>query len=247
MPTKRPDQLPSGQNFDFDDILIVEKNPNGSSRQLNKSTIRDFMKSATELDPERVGENPILGLQSSFEWMVQQINSLAQDPISPVTSYESFDSESKNAEQIYVSPTPTPTITVTPTVSTTPFKSPTPTPTLTPTPSKTPYTRRVQITFQGPQPQSVALPISYLPEARGFTNWSIVGGTANEQTSLVNFFGYFPDSFTPSALNEVLIYVNKLSDTHIQISSAIEDSEGDIEYLEGLFENASITFTIDYS
>lgn len=247
MPTKRPDQLPSGQNFSFDDILMVEKNPDGSDRELNKTTIRDFMQSAVQLDPERVGENPILGLQSAFEWMVEQMNSLAENPINAVTSYNDFDSPSKDSEQSYITPTPTPTTSITPTPSTTPNKSPTPTPTITPTPSKTPFSKRTQITFNGPQPQSVALPISYLPEARGFSSWKIIGGQANDNTSLVNFVGYFPDSFTPSALNEVLIYVNKQSDTHVQISSAIEDEEGTIEVVEGLFDNASITFTIDYS
>ena len=110
MPTKRPDQLPSGQNFDFDDILMVEKNPDGSDRGLNKATIREFMKSATQLDPERVAESPILGLQSAFEWVVELISILAVDPVSPVSPYENFDSPNKDSEQAFITPTPTPTV-----------------------------------------------------------------------------------------------------------------------------------------
>ena len=246
MPTKRPDQLPSGENFNFEDILMVEKNPDSSDRKLNKVTIRDFMKVASEFDPNRVGENPILGFQSSFEWMVGQINTLSENPINGITPYDEFQSETKNSELVYITPSPTPTTSITPTPTLTPFRTPLPTPSVTPTPSKQ-FARRVQLSFDGPKPQSASLPIEYLPEARGFTSWRIVGGQSSDNTSLVNFNGYFPDSFTPSALNEVLIFVNKVDNGHVQISSAIEDEDGDIQFIEGLFESASITFTIDYS
>ena len=246
MPTKRPDQLPSGENFNFEDILMVEKDPDSSDRKLNKVTIRDFMKVASEFDPNRVGENPILGFQSSFQWMVEQVNTLSKNPINGITPYNEFESEIKNAEMTHVTPSPTPTTSISPTPTLTPFRTPLPTPSVTPTPSKQ-FARRVQLTLNGPQPQFVSLPVNYLPEARGFTSWSILGGQANDNVSLVNFNGYFPDSFTPSALNEVLIFVNKTDNEHIQISSAVEDEDGDIEFTEGLFESASITFTIDYS
>lgn len=247
MPTKRPDQLPSGQNFDFDDILMIEKNPDGSDRELNKATIREFMKSATQLDPERVAESPILGLQSAFEWIVEQINILAVDPVSPVSPYENFDSPNKDSEQAFITPTPTPTQSSTPAPTTTPFKTPTPTPTATPTPSKQPLPKRTQITLNGPLPQIVSLPTQYLPEARGYQSWRIIGGQDSSSTSLTNFFGYFPDSFTASALSEVLIVINKIDEGHIKISSGVEDDDDAIQLLGGLFDEASITFTIDYS
>ena len=120
MPTKRPDQLPEGEDFDFDDILMVEKDPDSPDRKLYKTTLRELMEAALKIDSERMGSNAIVGTQSQFDWLIEQMNKIQESNITNVDSYENYDSPTKELEESYVTPTPTPTPSITPTVSATP-------------------------------------------------------------------------------------------------------------------------------
>jgi hypothetical protein len=240
MGIKRLDELPSGQNFNFDDIIVVEKNPNDENRSLKKATLREFMKSSTQFDPEKVGENPLLGLQSMFEWTVEQLESLAQDGVIPVTSFQDYQSETKSLEFQYITPTPTPSLPV----------SVIPTPTPTPTPSSIIYSDEIQITFNGPQYSVIDLPDEFLPINRGYVDWSVKGGQHTDNL-YYNFYGYFPDSFTPSPIGEQLVHLNKKANSNqiIITTQKVEFIEGiELSSFEGgLKENSSITLTIKYS
>ena len=81
MPVKRPDQLPEGEDFNFEDILMVEKSPDSNERKLYKTKLREFMESALKMDPERIGSNAVLGLQSKFEWLIEQMDKISQSPV----------------------------------------------------------------------------------------------------------------------------------------------------------------------
>ena len=136
MPSIRPDQLPSGQNFDFDDIMMIETNPHNSNRKLNQISIRDFCKTASLFDPAQGNSNFLVGLQSQFEWMFAQMNEMAKPNSGPIVPFSAFKSNNPNLPDIAgVSPTPTPSMTVTPTPTVTPNIPPSPTPTPTPTPA----------------------------------------------------------------------------------------------------------------
>jgi hypothetical protein len=241
MGIKRPDQLPSGQNFDFDDILVVETNPNSENRSLKKATLREFVKSSTKFDPEKAGENPLLGLQSMFEWTVEQLESLAQDGVIPITSFQDYQSETKSLEFQYITPTPTASVPI----------STMPTPTPTPTPSNAiVYPSEVQTTFQGELFSLIELPNELLPSNRGYSNWEIKGGQHTDNL-YYNFFGYFPDDFQPSPIGEQLVHLAKKENSHqiIAVTKKVE-FEDDIEinsFEGGLKPNSSLTITIKYS
>ena len=112
MPSIRPDQLPSGQNFDFDDIMLIETNPHNSNRQLNQISIRDVCKTAALCDPAQGNANFLVGLQSQFEWMFAQMNEMAKPNSGPIVPFSAFKSNNPNLPDIAgVSPTPTPSMT----------------------------------------------------------------------------------------------------------------------------------------
>ena len=195
MPTKRPDQLPEGSDFSLDDIILVEKSPDSPSKQLLKSTIREFMSSATQFDPENVGQNSIVGFQSKFEWMVAQMEKLQNNPAAGITPYEDFQSASKDQEIAAVTPSVTPSVTPTVTPSMTPNLPPPPTP----SPSASPFPTETEITFSGPTIKKVMLPASFLPKARGFQSWSIKHNVNFDPTPegplAATFFGLWPYDF----------------------------------------------------
>jgi len=215
MPTKRPDQLPEGEEFDFEDILMVEKDPNSSGRSLHKAQLRKLMQSALKMDPERLGENAILGLQSKFEWVIAQMEKLSDTQIANIEKYENFNSETKNKENSFITPTPSPSITPSITPSLTPLSdgeirpSHTPTPTLTPTPSLTPETYKdIVITFNGPMAPVVPIPDQYSPSQNGFTKWEVIEG-GSSLNLYKDYNDASPVSFNPSDLQEELFEVKK--------------------------------------
>lgn len=251
MPTKRPDQLPEGEDFDFNDILMVEKFPNSESRKLYKTKLRTFMESALKMDPERMGQNAILGLQSKFEWLVQQMETLAEANAFDIQKYSDFESDSKSNENEYIPPTPsiTPSLTPTPTPSKD-FIQPSPTPT--PTPSATPPQTDYQITVNGSTSSFFDLPNNYLPQKFGFTSWEIVPGNASNGISPY-FQGTRPDNFQPSLGGEKLSLFTRDSSsdslivrTHIIRNEGDEDNE-EILNMGGIQNNSQLTFTIRYS
>ena len=253
MPTKRPDQLPSGQNFSPDDIIIVESKPDSAARKLLKSTVRDFMNSANEFDPSRVGQNNVIGFQSKFEWMVAQMQAIENSSYAEnlnITPYEEFESAAKALEQSAITPSATPSITPTITPSLTPFFTPSATPSPTPTPSQ----REVQVTLAGPTISRFDLTPDLLPQTRGYTNWELKAGQDTSNVALAGFFGLFPDSFTPSAMGEKLFTLNKLEGTNaVHIDTATITANPNSPFFPittlhgGLLASASIKFTIKYS
>lgn len=250
MPTKRPDQLPEGNDFNLDDIIIIEKNPDSNARKLLKSTIRDFMSSANKFDPENVGSTAIVGFQSKFEWMVEQMQKIAENPAAVITPYEEFQSPEKEQESEFVTPTPSKTPPLTPTPSLTPNIVPS----QTPTPSASRPSPVVELTIDGPSITRVSIPNDLLPSNRGYSNWEIKAGQFTSNLT-PNFQGVFPDNFQSSGLGEGLFALERLNDENalfidtaiINIETvfgqtvAVEASQG------GLLQGSSLTITLKYS
>ena len=210
MATKRPDQLPSGNNFDFDDLLMVEKNPNQIDRELLKTSISDFMDSALKFDPERFGENPITGFQSQFKWLMETVETLSKLPSlkDEVDSYEEVQRQDPIEKQFL--PTPTPSITPTSSRTQPPPASPLPSPTPTPTPSRPSFIANQSITFSVTNAAEEAfitktIPNQYMPEFIGdykfgggvlrATGWEFV---SNENYYSGNFYEYEDDNYASS-------------------------------------------------
>jgi len=222
MPTKRPDQLPEGEDFNFEDILMIESEPNSTERKLYKAQLRKLMESALKLDPERIGSNPVLGYQSKFDWMIAQMEKIANSQTVNVEKYQDFESDSKQQEKPFVTPTPSKTPSATPSITPTPSKTPrapgvpAPTPSITPTPSQSPPSqfKYFDITFLGPNADVIALPLQYLPEEHGFTTWEIINGEENENI-YEKFTTFKPVSFTPSTLGEKLFAVTFNNENNI--------------------------------
>ena len=101
MPTKRPDQLPEGEDFDFEDILLVEKFPDSEQRKLYKTQLRKLMASALKIDPERMGNNAILGYQSKFDWLIKQMELLSSKGYLGIQEYHDYNSDTKDQEKQY--------------------------------------------------------------------------------------------------------------------------------------------------
>lgn len=254
MPTKRPDQLPEGEDFDFDDILMVEKNPESGSRQLLKAKMRDFMISALKTDPQRMGSNAILGMQSKFDWLIAQMDKITQSPILNLDDYDNFDSPSKDEEKVYITPTPTPTVTPSITPSGTPLDPNQPKPSLTPTPTPTstpkPTTKEFEIEIKGSKAQILNLPFEYLPSNHGYSDWRIKNGTETDNIYII-YNGYFPNEFTPSGAKERLSRLNKISNDRLSIETVIlgpnDDflgTEGFIRSTQGLIDGSTLKFSI---
>ena len=246
MPTKRPDQLPEGEDFNFEDILMVEKFPDSESRKLYKTQLRKLMESALQMDPQRMGENAILGTQSKFDWVIEQMNKLSDNNIINVDSYEEFSSPSKEKEKPFI----TPSVTVTPTPSSTPpldpgIPRPSMTPTPTPTTSPKPSTMDKQITLVGPKNRFIPLKPEDHPFTNGYSNWRIKAGQDNKNTTLI-FHGFFPDEFKPVETFEKLNRFKKHDIKHIEVLIAYLDDFGNMTSQQGLPANSSITFTITY-
>lgn len=246
MPTKRPDQLPEGEDFNFDDILMVEKNPDSPDRKLYKTTLRELMEAALKIDPQRMGSNAIVGTQSQFDWLIEQMNKIQSSNITNVDSYDEFDSPTKDLEQSYVTPTPTPTPSITPTPPTTPL------PPITPSPSSSPKppTKSFLITIKGPQPQTVNLPIEYSPQIHGYNDWRIENGQDTDNVYII-YNGFFPESFAPTSAGEKLSILRKASSTQLNIQTVIPGNiieflgvEGPIKSSQGLIEPSEITFKV---
>ena len=149
MATKRPDQLPSGSDFEMNDLLMIEKDPDTFDRSLVKTSISDFMGSALKFDPERFGQNPITGFQSQFKWLMESMNALSQQPAfeSTVNPYASVQAADPDEAALLPTPTPTYTPSATPLIPPTP--TPTVTPSITPTPSTPTFIRQNAITIEG--------------------------------------------------------------------------------------------------
>lgn len=251
MPTKRPDQLPEGEDFNFDDILMVEKDADSSSRKLYKTQLRKFMESALKMDPERMGSNALLGLQSKFDWLIDQMNTLAEANAFNIEKYSEYDSNVKREELKYIIPTPSITPSWTPTPSATlPQIIPSTTPT--PTPTSTPAADQEFITINGSTPPVFDLPPNYLPKVKGYNNWFILDGSSTQNISPY-FRGTKPFSFTPSSAGEYLSLLSKGSEgdtiiarTHIIRNEGDEDLE-ELINLGGLQSNSSITLQIKYT
>lgn len=246
MPTKRPDELPEGEDFNFEDIMLIEKDPNALDRKLYKTKLRELMRSALKMDPERIGENAILGMQSKFDWLITQMEKISENTFFNVEPYQEYDSETKTKELQYVTPTPSPTPSITPTPSRAidaPIPSQTPTPT--PTPSSLPETKIVSFTISDFHSPSFELPEEMNPIIFGYSNWELVD--AGGSMSSTN-----PDSFQPSILNEELLTFRKLFLRHInsyglKIETALLDDDGNVLSVSGLKNGSSITFRIKYS
>jgi len=256
MPTKRPDELPEGEDFDFEDILMVEQEPNAENRKLLKAKIRDFMSSALSMDPERMGANAILGMQSKFNWMLEQMEKLSESPLIDIQDYDDYDSPEKDKEQSYVTPTPTPTPSITPTITPTPSVSPepidpsvprpSPTPTPTPSVSGKPLTLEKKIILEDFYPSKFEIPPEHLPILNGYSEWRIKAGQDSENVYIL-FSGFFPDNFKPTTLNEQLLTFKKLNDTQMKIETALLDGDDNIVSIAGLRDGSSVEFTIIYS
>jgi len=256
MPTKRPDELPEGEDFDFEDILMVEQEPNAENRKLLKAKIRDFMSSALSMDPERMGANAILGMQSKFNWMLEQMEKLSESPLIDIQDYDDYDSPEKDKEQSYVTPTPTPTPSITPTITPTPSVSPepidpsvprpSPTPTPTPSVSGKPLTKLVTFFVKDFHSAIFEIDPSYLPEVHGYNNWNFVNGQDSDDVYLL-FSGYFPKKFNPSLMGEKLLTLRKLNATEIKLEVALLDDFGRVQNIQGLKNNSSLEIDIIYS
>tara|TARA_B100001094_G_C18005023_1_gene707182 strand:- start:117 stop:890 length:774 start_codon:yes stop_codon:yes gene_type:complete len=257
MPTKRPDELPEGNNFSLEDIILVEKSPDSNAKQLLKSTIRDFMSSATQFDPENVGQNSIVGFQSKFEWMVAQMEKLQNNPAAGITPYEDFQSASKDQEIAAVTPSVTPSVTPTVTPSMTPNLPPPPTP----SPSASPFPTETEITIKGSTLRSPQIQLSneYLPKNRGYSTWSIKNNSNFNPSSIgyldAEFFGLFPYSWESSHFGERLYQLYKVNGEDIIYIDTSNVSTIDLFGIPsiqrttngGLLEGSSITITIQYS
>lgn len=252
MPTKRPDQLPEGEDFDFDDILMVEKDPDSPDRKLYKTTLRELMEAALKIDPQRMGNNAIVGTQSEFEWLIEQMKKLSDSPILNVNDYSEFDSPTKELEKSYITPTPTPTPSITPTVSATPDfggepqPSPSVTPTVTPSASWKPASKTVTLRVEDFRSAIFEIPPSYLPEIHGYNNWNLKNGEDTDNIYFL-FSGFFPKSFTPSPMNEKLLTLRKLNETEIKLEVVLLDDFGRVQDIQGLKNNSSIEIDIIYS
>lgn len=218
MPTKRPDQLPEGEDFDFEDILMVEKDPGSDSRKLYKASLREFMESALEMDPKRIGNNAILGLQSKFEWLVSQMEKLVEAPVlNDLVKYDSFESETKDKEISYIPPSPSLTPSITPTPTVTPgLPQPSPSPTPTPTATLPAQERIIDVTFNGPLASLIELPDQYKPFQFGFSNWEIIDG-GFDQHLYHQYESPKPVSFSPSTLNEELFEVSRSTGDNLKL------------------------------
>lgn len=263
MPTKRPDELPDfpeDQDLSFEDILMVEKNPNNSLRKLYKSKLRKLIKDGLRMDPERMGTNAILGMQSKFDWLISQMEKIIDSPLFELEPYSEYNSPSKEQEAPYISPTPTPTPSITPTAtpqvtpSSTPIPpgQPRPSPTPTPTPTQTPKANQieVQVSLTGNRPQIVDLPASYLPQNYGYSNWTIKNGSTS-QNVFSGFSGFRPDSFVSSGAEEKLSALNKVSNTQLSIETVLlsepDELIGDEGYIlssQGMIDGSTLIFTI---
>ena len=263
MPTKRPDELPDfpeDQDLSFEDILMVEKNPNNSLRKLYKSKLRKLIKDGLRMDPERMGTNAILGMQSKFDWLISQMEKIIDSPLFELEPYSEYNSPSKEQEAPYISPTPTPTPSITPTAtpqvtpSSTPIPpgQPRPSPTPTPTPTQTPKAKQIelQVSITGNRPQIVDLPASYLPQNYGYSNWAIKNGSAT-QNIFSSFSGFRPDSFVSSGAEEKLSALNKVSETQLSIETVLlsepDELIGDEGYIlssQGMIDGSTLIFTI---
>ena len=247
MPVKRPDQLPEGEDFNFEDILMVEKSPDSNERKLYKTKLREFMESALKMDPERIGSNAVLGLQSKFEWLIEQMDKISQSPVLDIEPYSIYESETKNQEYLYITPTPSPTPSITPTPSPSGFIQP-PTPSSTPTPTPTPKAdqKELQITVRGRQNIVVPIPEQYKPYQHGYTNWVIKNGE-NTSNTYSNYFGLYPDSFQPTALGEKLLSLYRVDNSHIRIEVGLVNQIGLVTSTQGLIEGSQISFTLIYN
>ena len=267
MPTKRPDELPEfpeDQDLSFEDIFMVENNSNNSLRKLYKSELRKVMKDGLRMDPQRMGENAILGMQSKFDWLISQMEKIIDSPLFELEPYSEYNSPSKEQEAPYISPTPTPTPTPTPSVTPTatpqvtpsstpvPPGQPRPSPTPTPTPTQTPKAKQieVQVTLAGNRPQIVDLPASYLPQNYGYLNWTIKNGSAT-QNIFSGFSGFRPDSFISSGAEEKLSALNKVSNTQLSIETVLLSEpdeliadEGYVLSNQGMIDGSTLIFTI---
>ena len=242
----RPDQLPSGQDFSFDDILMIETNPNSSDRQLKKITVREFCKTASLFDPSQGSSNFLVGLQSQFEWMFSQLNEMAKPNSAPVISFNQYKSQNPNLPDLAgVSPTPTPTMTPTPSVA--PNVSPTPTPT--PTPSPRSSKLRKIIKLSGPMSStSISLPLEFRPSNLGYSNYEIIDNPyLSDDLFSDSFIGQAPLSFSPSALGELLnsCIKNRDNSNKIDLDFLLTDSSGG--RIEALMDAASVEITLEYS
>lgn len=262
MPTKRPDELPEGEDFDFEDILMVEQEPNAENRKLLKAKIRDFMSSALSMDPERMGANAILGMQSKFNWMLEQMEKLSESPLIDIQDYDDYDSPEKDKEQSYVTPTPTPTPSITPTITPTPSVSPepidpsvprpSPTPTPTPSVSGKPLEKELMVEIDGPRTPLFDLPFEFSPFAHGYSNWRIKGGEDTDNVYVI-YNGFFPDEFNPSGAQERLSTLRKDANGQLTVYTVIpgEDivflgtaTSGPPQSTQGLVRNSNLKFTI---
>ena len=252
MPTKRPDQLPEGEDFDFEDILMVEKDADSETRKLYKTKLREFMRSALKMDPQRLGENAILGTQSKFDWVIEQMEQISKSPIMAVEEYGVFESESKQKEQQYVTPTPTPSATPTPTPSdptlTKDPNAPQPSVTPTPTPSASSEPLTKVVTFSAQNFHSAIFDIdpAYLPEVHGYKNWNFINGQDTDNVYIL-FSGYFPKKFSPSLMGEKLLTLRKLNNTQIKLEVVLLNDAGIVQDIQGLKNNSSIEIDIIYS
>ena len=256
MPTKRPDQLPEGEDFNFDDILMVEKNPDSPDRKLYKTTLRELMEAALKIDPERMGSNAIVGTQSQFDWLIEQMKKLTDNPIIDVDDYSDFESPTKDLEESYITPTPTPTTSVQPTPTPTPTVTtsirdpnapiPSTTPTPTPSVSSKPLTKLVTFFVKDFHSAIFEINPSYLPEVHGYNNWNFVNGQDTDNVYL-SFSGYFPKKFNPSLMGEKLLTLRKLNATEIKLEVVLLDDFGRVQNIQGLKNNSSLEIDIIYS
>jgi hypothetical protein len=256
MPTKRPDQLPEGEDFDFDDILMVEKDPDSPDRKLYKTTLRELMEAALQIDPQRMGNNAIVGTQSEFEWLIEQMKKLSDSPIVNVNDYSEFDSPTKELEQSYITPTPTPSASVLPTPTPTPTVStsardpnapiPSTTPTPTPSVSPKPLEKELQIEIKGRQDIVLLLPEQYKPERFGYSNWRIKPGQDTDNI-YINYIGFFPDEFINTGLNEKLLSLIQVNNESLRVEVGLLDGDNLLLSSQGLIEGSILKITLIYS
>lgn len=245
MATKRPDQLPSGSHFGFDDIVIVEKNPNKSSRSLEKTSISEFMGSALQFDPSRIGQNAITGSQSELQWLISSVNTIASSNTNEAIPYSSYIQQNPGKEQPYITQTPSISITPTVTPTTTPVTSALPTPTITPTPTRTPQGQYNTITLEGPLPMIYSLPERFRPSKFGYTSWALVDHPTTIENINQDFEGQRPISFTPSSMEEEFFSMRQIvQGSNVMIIQTWIEELGEIHPMG---PSSSVTFRIAYS
>ena len=239
MATKRPDQLPSGKDFEMNDLVMIEKDPDTQERKLVKTSLSDFMGSALKFDPLRFGKNPITGFQSQFGWLMESMNTLSE--MNMLSS--SIDPYSQSSDPTEGAHMPTPTPSATP--SSTPLIPPTPTPTITPsitpTPSSPSMIAERSIIFSGQDSNGLIarqIPNEYMPEYIGShrfgggvlaaTGWEFKTNIGyyfqNDPTDPTEYvaspfldpeappfpiYGAYPDKYTKSVLSERLYRFDK--------------------------------------